>query len=153
MTPCRALAILALAIVLPWITLFSVNASLVDGPQMRTHRDRSHCTRACSGYPKHGPGATARQLMRTGSTRGLKTGRCTHAHRASLPADLTGDQGLYGHVIRSLYLGKGGDSVRYGAVNLGVFIVAWPGAMLLLLCLGLRQRIRIHRLKKSVRHG
>lgn len=71
---------------------------------------------------------------------------CTHAPR--LPAFLSGDTGLFGWTIRALH--AAGDRAMpadrpagYGAVNLAVFCVLWPGAMLALYVVAVRQRSRI----------
>jgi hypothetical protein len=54
-------------------------------------------------------------------------------HRPVLPAALAGDRGLYGATIRGLFRAGSalsGDRARgYGAANLLLFCVAWPGLM------------------------
>jgi hypothetical protein len=76
-------------------------------------------------------------------------------HRARLPSALTSDRGLFGVTITALFRvgswlshdrGKG-----YGAANLSLFCVAWPGLMYVLAVKALRQRLalRAHRRERE----
>jgi hypothetical protein len=142
MTGYRHLCIFFMAITLPWLIVCTVNALTPVEWGGGTARQTTQCNRACSGYPSGGVWATSEALVQRGSAKKLKTGRCAHAARAVLPARLTADQGLYGQTIRTLYAGASGDGGKtiYGALNLGLFVVFWPGFMALLLAVGLRQR-------------
>lgn len=68
-------------------------------------------------------------------------------HQPALPAVLTGDAGLYGKTIRGLFrLGARlhPDRMRgYGAANLLVFCVLWPGLMYALWIIAWKQRIAL----------
>jgi len=109
-----------LAVGSPWLVLFSTNA-LMASPALEYQVDR--CTRYCHD-------------------RGCR-------HEPSLPDAIAGDAGLYGNTIRALLTAGSqsglGKRDGYGAVNLLLFCVAWPGFMLVLLGTGLYQRVRIGR--------
>jgi hypothetical protein len=69
-------------------------------------------------------------------------------HRPVLPAALTGDAGLFGWTVRALHaVGRAvaprSPALGYGAANLAVFCVLWPGTMYALWIVALRQRSRI----------
>ena len=71
---------------------------------------------------------------------------CTHVPR--LPTFLTGDSGMFGWTVRALFVA--GDRAMpshplagYGAVNLAVFCVLWPGVMFALYVIAVQQRSRI----------
>jgi hypothetical protein len=68
-----------------------------------------------------------------------------------LSAALTGNDGLYGQVIRALYVGesKSLGAAVYGVVNLGLFVIGWPGFMVFLSGVGLWQRRVIWRHKRA----
>lgn len=68
-------------------------------------------------------------------------------HRLVLPALLTRDDQLFGWTIRALYatgrvLVPCDAALGYGAANLLVFCIAWPGAMLALWVAALRTRAK-----------
>lgn len=107
-----ALWIYAAPLLAPWATLYGSNATDPTIPLVRTSipqepRREDRCTWAC-----HNRG-------------------CSHPSR--LPAVLTGDRYLFGQTIRGLYaLGRVFSSDRflgYGAANLVVFCLLWPGLM------------------------
>ena len=71
-----------------------------------------------------------------------------------LPAFLVGDDGLFGWTVGALYAlghvlvpGRGG--LGYGAANLLVFCVIWPGVMYALYVVALRQRRRLRDLREE----
>jgi len=75
-------------------------------------------------------------------------------HHPHLGALLSGDDGLFGWTVDALH--AAGDAVSprapglgYGAVNLAVFCALWPGAMLALWVIAVRQRARIIALRRS----
>jgi hypothetical protein len=81
--------------------------------------ERDHCTWSCHNYGCH--------------------------HASKLPDALTSDASLFGWTVRALH--RMGDAlspkdtfVGYGAVNLAVFCVGWPGAMYALWGFALRTR-------------
>ncbi len=122
MTRSLAATLLLLALTVPWIALFATNA-LRETPTPQHHADR--CTRHCHDH------------------------NCPHD--PALPGWLTSDQGLYGKTIRALYAGGGltglDRNTGYGLANLVVFCAVWPGAMALMLAVGLFQRVRIRELR------
>jgi len=75
---------------------------------------------------------------------------CRHTPR--LPAILTSDRGLFGRTIRALgHAGSALSSDRrtgYGAANLLLFCLIWPGTMYVLAVTALRQRVRLARLER-----
>jgi hypothetical protein len=77
-------------------------------------------------------------------------------HGPVLPSVLSGDDGLFGWTVDALH--AGGDRVSphatgigYGVVNLAVFCAAWPGGMLALWIVALRQRRRIQAMRLEER--
>jgi hypothetical protein len=124
-------------LVLPWALLFAVDAWPPSVPLARRQIPREarlaqRCTWAC-----HNRG-------------------CTHAPR--LPAALTSDRYLFGATIDGLYtLGRALSSDRargYGAANILVFCVAWPGLMYALWVAVWRQRAELAALRaKRARAG
>ncbi len=122
----RRAIILVLAAAAPWLALASVNAAM-GTPERAWRADR--CTRAC-----HDRG-------------------CRHPPR--LPEVISGDSGLYGATIRGLtVVGEASGLGRrrgYAAANLLLFCVGWPGLMLALLALVLRQRGRLSALRAEAR--
>ncbi len=121
---------------LPWLLLLAVNqtgepAPLARGAIPREPFVRERCTWACHN---HG---------------------CRH--RPRLPLALAGDEGLYGATIRALQAAGRAAShderLGYGAANLLVFCVLWPGAMYALLLLGLRQRAALRELRAPREEG
>ena len=123
MTRPVAATLLVLALLSPWAVLFGTNALRQDPVAAYRH---DVCTRHC-----HDRG-------------------CSHA--PVLPGWLTSDRGLHGATIRALY--EAGEytgldrNTGYGLANLVVFCAAWPGLMVLLLALGLYQRVRIRDLRR-----
>jgi hypothetical protein len=94
----------------------------------------------------------------------IDPGACTRAchdrgcrHRPALPPILTGDDGLYGATIRALRrAGEHSGLGRrrgYGAANLALFCVLWPGAMLLGVGVAAWQRLAIRDLRREARRG
>jgi hypothetical protein len=122
----RAVWVYVLPLVAPWALLAAVNAASPEVPLLRSHIPREahradRCTWAC-----HNRGCP---------------------HRPVLPAVLAGDRGLYGVTIRGLFgVGRGLSADRrmgYGAANLLLFCVVWPGAMYALWVVAWRQRSAI----------
>lgn len=148
-----ATALLLGALVGPWAVLFGLNASMADHPVSTEAFEPDRCTRACSGFPTAPIPELAADIVRHQRAGALRTGSCRHAAQAALPASLTGDQGLYGDVIRGLFAGQRGSGGRivYGTANIVLFVLVWPGTMLALLALGLAQRVRITRLREAQR--
>ena len=107
------LALIVFAI-LPWVVVIAVNTPMGTPPPTF---DPDQCTRHCHD---HG---------------------CSHP--PILPAEIAGDAGLYGETIRALK--KSGRATGlgarrgYGAMNLIVFCVVWPGLMLGLLVIAIWQ--------------
>jgi hypothetical protein len=69
-------------------------------------------------------------------------------HRPVLPRALAGDEGLFGATIHGLYglgavLVPGRAAAGYGAANLLVFCVLWPGGIYALYLVALAQRRRL----------
>lgn len=119
MTRTTAWCIFLLAATLPWAVMFSVNAAMGTPTEARL---ASACSRACHSG-----------------------GGCRHD--PVLPDAITSDAGLFGDAIRGLY-GVGSLSglsaaEGYGAANLAIFCALWPGGMLALVGIGLRQRVRL----------
>lgn len=119
-------------LVAPWAILYAVNAGdparVIARSHLPAERSRpDRCTWAC-----HNQGC---------------------AHRPVLPAFLTGDQGLFGLTVRSLYRAGGllsGDrAAGYGAANLVLLCVAWPLFMYVLWVKAWRQALEIRRLRKG----
>ncbi len=110
---------LVLAAVLPWATLFALNAALGSPPE---GPDPQHCTRYCHGH-----------------------GGCRH--EPVLPALLASDAGLYGATIRGLFALGQGSFEGYGAANLLLFCVAWPGLMWALVGVAVWQRAELRELR------
>jgi hypothetical protein len=118
----------------PWLILYGVNATspsveLVRGALPREGRREDRCTWACHN---HG---------------------CSH--RPRLPAVLTGDAYLFGGTIRGLFaLGRAFSPDRargYGAANLLVFCLLWPGLMYGLWVVFWRQRRALRALRAGGR--
>jgi len=124
----RKLAILtitvALAAAAPWGVLFGVDSAM-GRPPSSFHRDR--CSRHCHD---HG---------------------CRH--RPSLPAALTSGEGLFGDTVRALHVMGGatglGPRLGYGAVNILIFCLLWPGLMLWLVGVVTWQRLTISSLRRD----
>ncbi len=118
MTKTRAWILFLLAATLPWAVMLSTNHLLTTPP---TEWLAETCTLAC-----HSSG-------------------CRHA--PVLPAAISGDAGLFGQAIAGLYgLGSltGLSSAEgYGVANLVIFCALWPAAMLAMVGVGLRQRVRL----------
>lgn len=75
-------------------------------------------------------------------------------HVPVLPAFLAGDKGLFGKTIVALHtpgnvLVPGRPDLGYGAANLIVFCIVWPGGMYALYLVALRQRRRLHELRRE----
>jgi hypothetical protein len=73
-------------------------------------------------------------------------------HRPKLPGVLSGDDGLFGKTIGALKhagstLVPSDPAVGYGVANLLVFCALWPGLMLALLVIAVRQRREIRALR------
>lgn len=136
MKPLRRALEYGLPLIAPWLLLLAVNqtgepAPLARGATPQEPFVREYCTWACHN---HG---------------------CQH--RPVLPQALAGDAGLFGYTIRALRAaGRAASSdgrVGYGAANLLVFCVLWPGAMYALLLVGLRQRAALRSLRARGREG
>jgi hypothetical protein len=121
-----ALWIYVFPLVAPWAILYGVNATAPGVPFARTNLPREawradRCTWACHN-------------------RGCR-------HRPKLPAALTGDRGLFGATIRGLYAVGGGLSgdrfVGYGAANILLLCVGWPGLMYGLWVVAWRQHLAL----------
>lgn len=124
MTKTRAWIMFLLAATLPWAAMLATN-HLLGVPT--AERLAEACTRACH------------------------SGGCRHA--PVLPAAISGDAGLFGQAIDGLY-GIGGltglsSAEGYGAANLAIFCALWPAAMLAMVGVGLRQRVRLSALRRS----
>jgi hypothetical protein len=79
---------------------------------------------------------------------------CRHPSR--LPDFLTGDSGLFGKTVRLLH--RAGSAIMpahpnqgYGVVNLLLFCVAWPGFMLWLYAIVVRQRLELREMDRARR--
>jgi hypothetical protein len=75
-------------------------------------------------------------------------------HRPRLPRVLAGDDGLFGATIHALKragtaLVPSNPAVGYGVVNLLVFCFLWPGLMLGLLVVAVRQRRSLRALEEG----
>lgn len=120
-----ALWIWVLPLVAPWALLLALNAAsstpLVRARIPEEPRVADRCTWSCHN---HG---------------------CRH--RPALPALLSGDRGLHGLTIRALFsVGRGLSRDRalgYGAANLLLLCVAWPGLMYALWVVAWRQRLAL----------
>ena len=124
----RAIAVIVtLAIVgsAPWLILAAVDGAM--GTPERAHR-QGRCTRHCHD---HG---------------------CSH--EPVLPGLLTSDRGLFGHAVAGLHaMGRGsglGPGRGYGAANILLFCVLWPGLMLALAGIALWQRFEIRALRRGL---
>lgn len=119
-------ATLALVASAPWAILYGVDAAM-GRPPSSFSPDR--CTRHCHD-------------------RGCR-------HEPVLPASLTSSQGLFGDTVRALHvMGRAtglGPNVGYGVVNIVIFCVLWPGAMLWLVGVVTWQRLKIRELKRASR--
>jgi hypothetical protein len=119
-------ATLTIAATAPWATLFAVDVALGEPPRAY-HRHR--CTRYC-----HDRGCP---------------------HRPVLPAALTSSEGLFGKTVLALHvMGRAtglGPSVGYGVVNIVIFCLLWPGAMLWLVGVVTWQRLQIAELRRGGR--
>ena len=120
MSPRRAWFLFLLAATLPWGAMFATNALMGTPPSTYS---ASECTRACHDRGCH--------------------------HDPVLPKALTSDAGLFGQTINALVSAGSNSGLSghegYGAVNLALFCGLWPGGMLALLGIGLRQRVRLAR--------
>ncbi len=109
---------------LPWVIVALVNLA---HPTPIASFDPQSCTRHC-----HNKG-------------------CRHTPR--LPAALTSDEGLYGKTIRGLFAtGQRtglGRRTGYGAANLALFVLLWPGLMWSLAMVGLWQRRTLKARRKA----
>lgn len=130
MTRLRRALEYGLPLIAPWLLLLAVNRTGTPAPLARSVIPqepfvREHCTWACHNHGCH--------------------------HRPRLPLVLAGDAGLYGATIRALQgAGRAASHdahLGYGAVNLLAFCVLWPGAMYVLLQIGLRQRAALRELR------
>lgn len=120
----------ALPLVLPWLVFVAVlgtgrpvwRTSVPDEPYAK-----STCTWSCHNH--------------------------TCRHVPLLPPSLTSDRGLFGRTIRGLqHAGSALSRDRrtgYGAVNLLLFCLVWPGTMYALAVMALRQRVRLARLGRA----
>ncbi|MFT5685605.1 MAG: hypothetical protein ACI8RZ_006559 [Myxococcota bacterium] len=123
MTRSTARTLFLLAATLPWVVMLSTNLAL--GTPTGTWLAEV-CTRACHNGGCH--------------------------HTPVLPASIAGDTGLFGMAIGGLY-GIGGltglsSSEGYGAANLAIFCALWPAAMLAMVGIGVRQRVRLTTLRR-----
>jgi hypothetical protein len=92
---------------------------------------------------------------------GYRPDRCTwdchnHGcrHRPVLGRFLAGDDGLFGATVHALHgmgrvMAPGRGNVGYGAANLLVFCLVWPGGMLALWLVALRQRRQLRELRAA----
>ena len=124
MTRLTSRSLFLLAAVLPWVIMLGTNQALGTPTDVR-FADR--CTRACHN---HG---------------------CPHD--PVLPDAIASNSGLFGKAISGLYSAgslTGLSAVEgYGAANLAIFCALWPGGMLALVGIGLRQRVRLSALEST----
>ncbi len=115
---------LAFCATAPWVILFGVNH--VMGTPSTAFRFEQ-CTRYC-----HDNGCR---------------------HDPLLPGVIASHRGLFGRTVMALHaMGRGsglGQRRGYGAANIVVFCMAWPGLMLLLVGVVTWQRLEIIALKRS----
>ncbi len=124
----------ALPLVLPWLVFLAVlgtghpvwRTSIPDEPYAKAHTSQG-CTWSCHNH--------------------------TCRHVPLLPPILTSDKGLFGRTIRALAhagraLSRDGRT-GYGAANLLLFCLVWPGTMYVLAVTALRQRVRLARLGRT----
>ncbi len=125
-----ALWIYVFPLVAPWGILLAVNAGGPGVPLARASVPREpyradRCTWACHN-------------------RGCR-------HRPVLPAALSGDRGLFGLTIHGLYAVGSGLSrdrfVGYGAANLLLLCLAWPGLMYALWVVAWRQHLALRAMR------
>ena len=104
---------------------------------------------AVNAWPPHLPLRRAAPLEATHPTRctwSCHNHGCQHRHR--LPEALSGQHGAFGAAVHALHSAAGPGFGPYRAVNLAVFVVAWPALMYSLLLTGLHQRDRLRALRE-----
>ncbi len=117
-------AVLCIAAMAPWVILFGVNYAM--GTPVVEYRS-DECTRDCHN-------------------RGCR-------HDPLLPDFFTSNRGLFGRAVMALHaMGDSSGLGRcrgYGAANLVVFCVIWPGLMLLLVGVVTWQRLELRAASRS----